>query len=187
MKVLIVIDMQNDFITGSLANPAAEAIVKPIVSYINNYDGDFILATRDTHHDSYLNTYEGEHLPIKHCVYGTDGWQVNWDIMSALKSWKEKNASKNAALINKPYFGYAEDISIRIFDKLDEMGKDECVDEIEFVGTVTEICVISNVLGLKPYFPDADFIVHSDMCAGLTKEAHEAALTVMRSCQVKVV
>lgn len=189
MKVLIVIDMQNDFITGSLANPNAVDIVKPICNYIKGWDGDLILCTRDTHLKSYLNSYEGKHLSIEHCIQYTDGWRVDSNIIKAIKEWIIKDKKHYGCMLNKPYFGYAETISNKIFDVMDilfEDGTKEKVESIEFVGTVTEICVVSNVLGLKPYFPETDFIVHSDMCAGLTSDGHEAALKVMQACQVEI-
>ena len=172
MKVLVIVDMQNDFINGSLANPAAASIVNKVADYAKSFDGPIIL-TRDTHPENYLETYEGKHLPITHCVHGTDGWEVAPEIMDAIKG-------KFYCFIDKPTFGYAQKIA-------DIMGSMGYVTEIEVVGTVTEICVISNVLGLKPLYPDADFVVHADMCAGLSDEGHKAALTVMKSCQVQVV
>ena len=144
MKVLIIIDMQNDFVTGTLANPAAEKIVDKIADYAKNFNG-YVVETRDTHDAGYLKTQEGKRL------------------------------------IDKPTFGYAEEIAAVLNDNLTD------IDTIEFVGTVTEICVVSNVLGLKPYFPEARFVVHADMCAGLSEEGHKAALTTMKACQVDVV
>lgn len=190
MKVLIVIDMQNDFITGSLANPLAQSIVNPISDYIKNWKGNLILCTRDTHTPSYLETYEGKHLPVKHCIQNTEGWRVDSNIIKAIKEWITKDKKHYGCMLNKPYFGYAETISNKIFDVMDilfENGTKEKVESIEFVGTVTEICVVSNVLGLKPYFPNSDFIVHANMCAGLSEETHQAALKVMGSCQVEVI
>lgn len=174
-KVLIVVDMQNDFISGSLMNPSAQKITKKIADYIEKFDG-CIIVTQDTHYKDYLQTYEGKNLPIEHCLYRSWGWELNDEIKMAL------NKNRNVLTMCKETFGDAENIVCSMIEC-----EEENIDQIEFVGTVTEICVISNVLGLKPYFPNADFIVHADMCAGLTEEGHKSALNVMKSCQVKVV
>jgi len=188
MKVLICIDMQYAFTSGSLANPAAAAIVPDIAAYIRRFDGQALILTRDTHHEDYLNTYEGKHLPIVHCVYGTDDWVIEEEIYDAALA-KSLRPNCYIDVINKPTFGYASIIadsikSAQAHVRVDDGNSAAKVTAIEFVGTATEICVISNVLGLKPFFPDADFIVHKDMCAGLTPEGQEAALKVMEACQV---
>lgn len=185
MKILIVIDMQNDFITSSLANPMAQAIVKPIAEYIKEWDGAGIILTRDTHQEDYLESYEGKHLPVKHCIEGTEGWYVVGDIANANNVRHEKDKGWLSVQIDKPTFGHASKIADIIVDMI--ITKRERLDTLEFVGTVTEICVVSNVLGIKPYFPDTDFVVHKDLCAGLTPEGHEAALKVMEACQVKII
>ena len=171
MKFLVIIDMQNDFIDGSLKNANAQRIVKPIAEYASNFDG-IILATRDTHFKNYLETYEGRHLPVVHCVMNTAGWNIHKDI-------------KFNHSINKVTFNGALELYNVIQDICDN--NRTYPEQIEFVGTVTEICVISNVLGLKPYFPETEFIVHANMCAGLSDEGHKAALTVMKACQVNVI
>ena len=173
MKVLVVVDMQNDFIDGSLANDAAKAIVPKIKNFIKEFDGPVIF-TLDTHREDYLQTYEGKHLPIEHCIEDTEGWKINYELAEA------GVAKKNGyALVYKPTFSGASEIApyIQRFTNTSEL------KELHFVGTCTDICVVSNVLGLKEYFPETDFIVHADMCAGLTVEKHNAALEVMRSCQ----
>lgn len=175
MKFLIVIDMQNDFIDGALANPAAQAIVDKIANYITSWDGEIIF-TRDTHYSDYLDTYEGKKLPIPHCIIGTNGWRINEKILDAACEVKEY-----IDYVDKPTFGYVKGLKEHI-DSYDGY-----VTSIEVVGTCTDICVISNVLGLKEAYPQADIIVHKDMCAGSTKEKHEAAIEVMRSCQVQIV
>ena len=174
MKYLIIVDMQNDFISGSLANEAAQRIVKPLANYIKEFQGTMIF-TRDTHSEDYLDTYEGKNLPVKHCIMDTDGWQINDELLDAVIS-KEKHAY----VFDKPTFGYASRLAnfIKQFDQYPT--------SIEFTGTCTDICVISNVLGLKEFFPEIDIIVHSNLCAGLSEEKHNAALEVMKSCQVKV-
>lgn len=166
-RLLIVVDMQNDFITGSLANKDAQAIVEPMVEYIKNFEGD-VCYTYDTHTKDYLNTTEGKLLPIEHCIDGTDGWFINSKIYSAAKSiWH----------VEKPTFGYKD------WDKESLDG----YDEIIMIGTCTDICVISNALIIKAQYPDIPIKVIGSLCAGLTPEKHNAALEVMRSCQIEVI
>ena len=173
MKYLIVVDMQNDFITGALANPAAQAIVSKIAEYVKGWDGQLIL-TRDTHYSDYLDTMEGKQLPVKHCIDRTDGWEICEEIAGAA-FWGEH--IENVYYVDKPTFGYVQGLKEHI----------TYPTTIEVVGTCTDICVISNVLGLKEAYPECNIIVHKDMCAGLTSESHEAAIKVMEMCQVKVV
>lgn len=177
MKYLIVIDMQNDFITGALANPAAEVIVDKIAEYVANFDGEVIF-TRDTHYTDYLETKEGKNLPVPHCIALSNGWQVCEKIEQAAYT---HDRPRYVNYVDKPTFGYVK-------------GLRACIDaqcsyptSIEIVGTCTDICVISNVLGLKEAYPETEIIVHEDMCAGLNPELHNAAIMVMKSCQVKIV
>ena len=172
-KVLIVVDMQNDFITGSLANPAAEAIVKPMAEYIKNFDGEQILFTRDTHFHTYLETQEGKNLPIVHCQNGTPGWEVHDDLFEVVK-----NKNCDWAMVDKYSFGDIEELD----DELDAY-----VDEIYLCGTCTDICVVSVALNLKARYSDVKMYCIADLCAGLTPEKHAAALEVMRSCQIEVI
>lgn len=171
-RLLIVVDMQNDFVNGSLANPMAEAIIPTIVEEMDA--SDFIMFTRDTHYENYLQTSEGKKLPIEHCIINTGGWQIVEPLLNHAHS-----ISTPFDFINKTTFGfyfwndYCDLIS-------------QC-DEIEIVGTCTDICVVSNALILKSLFPEKKIIVKSSACAGLTKEKHEAALETMRSCQIDVV
>lgn len=165
-KALIIIDMQNDFVDGALANPMAQAIVASIARYASEFDGD-VIATRDTHQENYLETSEGKHLPVPHCIHGTHGWEIAAPISEILKTRKAK-------LVDKPTFGYLG------WDFLREY------DEVTLVGTCTDICVVSNALVLKAKFPDLVVNVKADLCAGTTKENHEAALKVMACCQVQV-
>ena len=167
-KILIVVDMQNDFVTGSLANPAAQAIVEPIAKLILDYDGDEVLATRDTHYEDYLETPEGKALPVPHCVYMTEGWRFAYPIDYSL-------GFVAGRILMKKTFGTVEGW------KLDKF------DVIEMCGTCTDICVISNALILKTLYPKATVRVLSHLCAGTTPERHQAALDVMRSCQIEVV
>lgn len=175
MKVLVVVDMQNDFIDGSLANPMAQAIVQKVANYVSTFEG-LIVFTRDTHYDDYLNTREGKKLPIPHCIKLTDGWNINKDIYKvALKNRKAKVVN-----IDKSTFSAGTQLAVAI--------KSECEfpDEIQICGTCTDICVVSNALALVTLFDEANIVVLADLCAGVTKEKHEAALEVMRSCQIEV-
>lgn len=162
---LIVIDMQNDFIDGSLANEAAARIVPEMAEFIKGFDE--VIFTRDTHHDNYLSTAEGRNLPIPHCIEGTKGWEVREELV---------NAAHARAYVNKPTFGYI-DWNLDLHPG----------DEITLVGTCTDICVVSNALILKAKYPENRISVVGHLCAGLTEEKHKAALEVMRSCQVEVV
>jgi nicotinamidase-related amidase len=171
MKILIVVDMQNDFVTGALANPAAQAIVPKIADKISEYKNrkDVVIFTRDSHFDNYLNTFEGKHLPIPHCIHGTHGWLVVSEL-----------SHPECRHIDKSNFGYPH-WSYMGFDGLYPE-----VSEIELVGTCTDICVISNALLLKAAYPEIKISVDSSCCAGLTPEKHAAALEVMKSCQINV-
>ncbi len=166
-KALIIIDMQNDFITGSLANKAAEAIVDPIVEKIKSFDGD-VIATRDSHTESYLQSAEGKKLPYKHCIEYTDGWKIHPSIMDAMVK------KRNCRIINKTTFGFVGSWELYAYDS------------IEIVGTCTEICVISNALILKAMYPEKKIAVIDELCAGVTKENHDAAIKVMKSCQIDI-
>lgn len=166
-KILIVVDMQSDFITGSLGTPEAQAIVPNVKNKIDEYisRGDKVIFTRDTHHDNYLKSHEGKNLPVPHCIEGTHGWEVIEEI------------DKSECLhLNKLTFGY--------------MGWDLRLDkptEIEIVGVCTDICVVSNALILRATFREAEITVDASCCAGVTPESHKAALQVMKSCQINVI
>lgn len=179
MKFLIVVDMQKDFISGSLANDAAEEIVPLLADYIKEFHGNIIF-TQDTHQIDYLEKYEGKHLPVEHCIQYTEGWVVDQRLIDAARNNVD---SSKWMYFTKPTFGYAE----KLAQNIRAMAAGNDIQQIEFTGTCTDICVISNVLGLKEHFPDVDIIVHGNLCAGLSRETHDAALTVMKSCQVKIV
>lgn len=169
MKVLIVVDMQNDFIDGSLGNKESEAIIPNVEKKILEWEG-LVVATQDTHQDNYLNTQEGKNLPIVHCVMGTRGWELHPTIKNALEK-------KHAQVINKSTFS-----SVPLAMMLIPCG----VREIHVVGLCTDICVISNAFLLKAHLPEVPIFVDSSCCAGVSKEKHEAALETMRSCQINV-
>lgn len=176
-KILVVIDMQNDFITGSLANPAAEAIIPNIKNEIENGGYDYYLFTKDAHCEDYLQTAEGKKLPVAHCIRGTWGFEIcdalNPDVLL-------KDASCRH-IAEKPSFG-----GIAAMSYLSNWVGSGSDCEITFVGTCTDICVISNVMIAKALFPEAGIKVKAGCCAGLTVESHENALAAMRMCQIDV-
>ena len=164
-KTLIVIDMQNDFIDGSLGTAEAVAIVENVQRKIAEYksEGAEIIFTRDTHGENYLETPEGKKLPVVHCVEGTQGWQIS-----------EKLDTAGCDIIDKPSFGWTR-------------WTERSFDNIELVGLCTDICVVSNALILKAQFPEAEITVDAACCAGVTPETHKAALATMKMCQIHVV
>lgn len=165
MKTLIVIDMQNDFIDGSLGTKEAQLIVPNVKKKIKEYKtrGDRVIFTKDTHNKQYLNTTEGKHLPVEHCIKGTYGW----DIADGL-------GNPGDECIEKPTFGYTD---WTWYD----------FEEIELVGLCTDICVVSNALILKAMYPNSTITVDASCCAGTSIEAHNAALSVMKSCQIEII
>ena len=169
-KALIVVDMQNDFVNGALGTPEAQAIIPSVCEKIRNWDG-VIFITRDTHATDYLNTREGRFLPVEHCILGTPGWQFNDEVKKALDT-----KGTNVFLCTKDTFG-----STSLPQELRNY------DEIEFIGLCTDICVISNVLIVKAFYPEKNIYVDAECCAGVTPEKHKAALEVMRSCQIEVI
>lgn len=185
LKILVLVDVQKDFIDGALSNVEAQHVIPNIVKKINEFDGDIIFATLDTHTKDYMNTKEGKKLPVVHCVSGTDGWRPNDDVAEALKG-------KNVYFIPKPTFGSVEGMygDQSLPEAIIRLKKDykERPFEIEICGFCTDICVVSNALILKAFCYDfADITVDSTCCAGVTPEKHEAALEVMKSCQINVI
>lgn len=173
-KVLIVIDMQNDFVSGSLGTPEAKAIVMNVKNKIIKYcfsNQNYIYYTQDTHYKDYLHTLEGEKLPIKHCIHLTDGWEIISQVKPDLYYAGER--------LIKETFGYT--------GWKDVLGEEEEIGHIELCGLCTDICVISNVLILRALYPNTRIYVDSLCCAGTTPEKHEAALKVMESCQIDVI
>lgn len=181
MKALVVIDMQEDFVRGSLGSPEAQVIVPAVAAKVAKYahseEETIILYTRDTHFDSYMDTMEGHYLPVPHCIVNTKGWQIIPEVMTN---------EGNIEIIDKYDFG-----SMGIADALQQLAchawNDWKIDEIEIVGLCTDICVITNALILKTAFRETLITVDSKCCAGVTPEKHTAALEVMRSCQIDVI
>lgn len=179
-RILVVVDMQNDFISGALGTKEAVAIVPNVLEKIKEYDINDIYVTRDTHQADYMSTNEGKHLPVEHCIEGTWGWEIEDSV---------KEAVKGALIVNKPTFGSTE-LAGRIAQlyttlPASDTGKREF--SIELVGLCTDICVVSNALLLKAQLPEITISVDSKCCAGVTPESHEAALTTMRMCQIEVI
>lgn len=172
-KFLVVVDMQKDFVDGSLGTKEAVAIVPNVVKKINDFEGD-IFVTYDTHFDNYMNTSEGKKLPVPHCIKGTDGWKLDAKVEAAL-------SGKKYIPVEKITFG-SVDLPDMIFKAAD--GEDF---SIELVGLCTDICVVSNTLILKANYPEKEITVDSSCCAGVTPESHDAALTTMKMCQINVI
>ncbi len=178
MKVLVVVDMQNDFITGALGTPEARAIVPRVAQKIREFDGDFIAVTRDTHYKEYLETQEGRNLPVAHCVKYSDGWDIAHEISDALFS----SLSDDPVVFDKPTFG-----SVELCNHLADLHAGSFISSIELVGLCTDICVISNALLLKAVLPEVPITVDASCCAGVTPESHRNALRAMEMCQIKII
>ena len=171
-NILLVIDMQNDFIHGALGTPEAEAIVDRVVEKIRTYSPADIIATRDTHGENYLITQEGRNLPVPHCIQGTPGWELHPKVAAALEG---------ALILDKPSFGSPD-----LARHLVQMAQEEEL-EITLVGLCTDICVVSNALLVKAALPETPLYVAADCCAGVTPESHQAALKTMAMCQVQLI
>lgn len=184
MKVLVIVDVQNDFISGSLGSNEAQAIIPTIVEKINNLPRDsMIIQTFDTHARNYLNTFEGKHLPIKHCIYGTEGHKSPLEIIKACNS----NAFTTYVIMKNKFGSEEVPEAVRhCCNWRSIINYDEDL-EIEVIGLCTDICVISNVLLLRMAFPSTPITVDSACCAGTTPEKHAAALAVMESCMIDVI
>lgn len=170
---LIVVDMQTDFIDGSLGTPEAVAIKPAVIQTIHAFHGE-IIATLDTHGENYLQTAEGKNLPVLHCVKGTPGWQLDREILSALES-------RGFIAVEKPTFG-----SLILPQLIEDNAAGEDF-EITLIGLCTDICVVSNALLLKARFHEKQIMVDSTCCAGVTPEKHQAALEVMQSCHITII
>ncbi len=171
-KVLVVVDIQNDFVDGALGSNEARMIIDNAVKKIEDFRGE-IFVTFDTHGEDYMESSEGKNLPVSHCIKGTPGWELNGKIAKALEG-------KKYISVEKPTFG-----SIELPGIISDIAGDNVC--IELIGLCTDICVVSNALLLKANFPEAEITVDSSCCAGVTPESHEAALTTMRMCQINVI
>ncbi|MCR5267664.1 MAG: cysteine hydrolase [Lachnospiraceae bacterium] len=170
MKVLVVVDMQNDFIDRALGTKEAVGIVDNVAKKIAEFDGK-VIYTKDTHLENYLQTQEGKNLPVEHCIKGSEGWQLS----SALP------VKADDLVIEKPTFG-----SVELGEYLKKTAADVDIEEIEIVGLCTDICVISNALLIKAFLPEVKISVDPSCCAGVTPESHKNALEAMKMCQIKI-
>ncbi len=173
MKYLVVVDVQNDFVDGSLGTAEAVAMLPALLDKVSSFDGTVIL-TKDTHTSDYLSTQEGKYLPVEHCIKGTKGWELPEQLENIA-------AINNLRVYEKPTFG-----SVDLMSDFARLNADGKVDEVELVGLCTDICVISNALMLKAAMPEVAICVDSACCAGVTPEKHNSALEVMKSCQIIV-
>ena len=166
-KILIVVDMQNDFIDGALGTAEAVAIVPYVKAKIESFDGE-VLFTRDTHAENYMDTQEGKNLPVPHCIKGTAGWEIR----------AELDALRKTDAIDKLTFGSRDLVNV--------LAREGEIESITFVGLCTDICVISNAMVVKAFYPEIPLIVDAKGCAGVTPESHARALEAMKMCQIKV-
>lgn len=172
MQILIVVDMQNDFIDGALGTKEAVAIVPHVAEKIRNFEG-MVLATRDTHEANYLSTQEGEKLPVEHCIRGTAGWEICDEVKALIKE----------APVDKGTFGSTELAQcLNSYDACREK-----IESITLIGLCTDICVISNAMVLKAFLPEVPILVDASCCAGVTPESHRQALEAMKVCQIEIV
>lgn len=169
-NILIVVDMQNDFIDGALGTKEAVKIVPRVKEKIEQFEGR-VLFTRDTHMENYLETQEGQKLPVPHCIKGSEGWQIRSELAALCQE----------PPIDKVTFGSSELGSI-----LKEADQKESVQSVTLIGLCTDICVISNALLAKAFLPEAEIIVDASCCAGVTPESHKNALEAMKVCQIRV-
>ena len=168
--ILIVVDMQNDFITGALGTKEAEAIVPAAASKIRSFSGR-VLFTRDTHQADYLSTQEGRILPVAHCIQGTHGWQIHPEL---------------AALCTEPPIDKITFGSSELALHLQALNQIETIQSITLIGLCPDICVISNALLLKAFLPEAEIIIDAACCAGVTPQSHQTALQAMKACQIQI-
>ncbi len=178
MEVLVVVDMQNDFINGSLGTKEAEEIVHNVIGRVNyaGLIGELVVYTQDTHDEDYLKTQEGYYLPVFHCQRATHGWQLPEELQESI------NAVPNMRIEKDTFGTFAIADALKTFEKEEDFK----IEGITVVGLCTDICVITNALLLKTAFPEAVIHVEANCCAGTTPEKHKAALEVMKSCQIHV-
>lgn len=167
-QLLIVVDMQNDFITGSLGTAQAQAIVPRVIKKVQDFPGT-VLFTRDSHEADYSDTQEGRLLPVAHCQTGSEGWQIQ----------KELDALRTSPAVDKPAFG-----SLALAEQVGKIHQDRPLESITLVGLCTNICVISNALIIKAALPEVMIIVDAACCAGVTPQSHRTALAAMKACQI---
>ena len=202
MRVLIVVDMQNDFITGSLANKDAQKIIPKIEEEISKLrDNDLLIFTRDTHDNNYLKTQEGRMLSIEHCIKNTNGWEICKELNKYIDNYDKDNyVGPEVVTLDKYSFGSYNNLRNYMRDEMDITCliddflfynfmdfNAERLESITLVGTCTDICVISNAMILKAAFPETPINVIADACAGVTPESHKNALEAMKMCQINII
>lgn len=179
MDVLVVVDMQNDFVSGALGTQEAFDIVPYVVGRV--VDGlnreETIFFTRDTHEEAYLNTQEGKKLPVPHCIRGTEGWEI----IPQLQEYARHP-------IDKPTFG-SRDLGALLKSRDEDLQKQGLpgVEKVTLIGVCTDICVLSNALLVKAFLPEAEIVVEADCCAGVTPQSHRTALEALKACQITVI
>ena len=173
MKVLVVVDMQKDFVDGALGTPEAVSVVPEVVARVRAgvAAGEKILFTRDTHEENYMDTQEGHNLPVAHCLRGTEGWEIIPELRPFI----------GQGPIDKPTFGSAE-----LGEVLKALDREERIEKITLIGLCTDICVISNALLAKAFLPESEVAVDAACCAGVTPESHKTALAAMKPCQITI-
>ena len=169
-NILVVVDMQNDFIDGALGTKEAVAIVPAVEEKIKNFEGRVIF-TRDTHEENYMETQEGKNLPVPHCIRGTSGWEIDASLQKYV----------TGKCIDKPTFG-----SVELGAYLKELDEKEAIETITLIGLCTDICVISNAMIAKATLPEVKVIIDSTCCAGVTPQSHNNALEAMKMCQIVI-
>jgi len=173
MKVLVIVDMQKDFIDGALGTKEAASIVPNVVARIEASVGEMLLLTLDTHGEDYLTTPEGKKLPVPHCIKGTEGWEIDERVAAACAEKTEKNFEKSV-------FG-----SVGLVEFL--KARESEISEIELAGVCTDICVISNAIMLKNFLPNTEISVNEKCCAGVTPQSHTEAISTMKMCQINII
>ena len=172
MNILVVVDMQNDFISGALGTAEAKLIVNGVKERAENFEG-LVFFTRDTHFEDYMNTQEGKKLPVPHCIKGTWGWEICDEL---------KEISETTEICDKPTFG-----SVELMESIKELSLEEEIESITLLGLCTDICVISNAMLLKAALPETKIIVDGTLSAGVTPISHKNALEAMKMCQIEVI
>lgn len=175
-NLLVVVDMQKDFIDGALGTKEAVAIVPNVVRKIKEFQqaGDKIIFTKDTHFENYMETQEGRNLPVMHCIKGTDGHEICEEIKAVINP-------EEYTVYEKLTFGsseFAQDLKEGVYDD---------AESITLIGLCTDICVISNAMLCKTFLTETPVYIAADCCAGVTPESHENALRAMEMCQIKIV
>ncbi len=184
MKVIVIVDMQNDFIDGVLGSPEAKAVVPTMIERLKEYENELplVIFTKDTHETNYLETQEGKNLPYEHCIRGTDGWCINKEIASVVDHGNFMKLTEHNGRIEKPTFG-----STWLAYKIQDILNTNALEEVVLMGVCTDICVISNALLIKAINPEVKITVDASCCAGVSPTKHAAALEVMKSCQINVI